>query len=323
MSFGMKNVSRIIKEKNPDLINENDKKDISSLISYVECQAENYDLSPLIINKEKISNLNFKTLAELDEAKMQSTITTMKVMNVVRYSAPILKFVCEKEKDDEKRSRLFVEINERLISYAKKVMILWNVSPEEKTNNWIINVLVRTFANSFTEHMWLEDQDIEKLAMEIHNVAELTIETKYDQSYAQPLTTSVKLAIIKAATPIYKIVNQYSFLKNKEVRDEEIKKIMTFIVNKSTSAISILTSDITEEKDRVMLFKVILEESAIIFSDIWEKNGLLFNEKYKNANEKELTILKESNPKGIQIFDYVCKKFNEQYDSIINLAKVD
>lgn len=322
MSFGMKSVTKIIKEKNPELMSENKKND-SALSSYVEDQIDNYDLSPLILNKEKIANLNFKTLAELDEAKMQSTITTMKVMNVIRYSAPILKFVFEKEKDDEKRSRLFVEINEKLISYAKKVMILWNVSPDDKSNNWIINVLVRTFANSFTEDMWLEDQDIDKLAMEIHNVAELTIEKKYDQSYFQPLTTSVKLAIIKAATPIYKSVNQYSFLKNKEVRDEEIKKIMTFIVNKTTNAISLLTNDITEEKDRVMLFKVILEESALIFSDLWEKNGLLFNEKYKNANEKEISILKESNPKGIQIFDYICKKFNEQYDSIINLAKVD
>lgn len=322
MSFGMKSVTKIIKEKNPELMSENKKND-SALSSYVDYQIDNYDLSPLILNKEKIANLNFKTLAELDEAKMQSTITTMKVMNVIRYSAPILKFVFEKEKDDEKRSRLFVEINEKLISYAKKVMILWNVSPDDKSNNWIINVLVRTFANSFTEDMWLEDQDIDKLAMEIHNVAELTIEKKYDQSYFQPLTTSVKLAIIKAATPIYKSVNQYSFLKNKEVRDEEIKKIMTFIVNKTTNAISLLTNDITEEKDRVMLFKVILEESALIFSDLWEKNGLLFNEKYKNANEKEISILKESNPKGIQIFDYICKKFNEQYDSIINLAKVD
>lgn len=322
MAFGMKNVSKIITDNNPEILKESTSKEVSSLIDYVEIQKEYYDLTPLILDKEKMSELNFKTLAELEEAKMQSTSNTIKIMNVVRYSAPILKFVCEKEKDDEKRSILFVQINERLISYAKKVMTLWNIPTDDNSNNWIVNVLVRTFANSFTEEMWLEESDIEKLAMKIHDISEMTIENKYDRSYFQPLTTSVKLAIVKAATPIYKSVNQYPFLKNKETKDEEIKKIMTFIVNKTTHAISILTNEVTEEKDRVMLFKVMLEEAANIFSDVWEKNGILFNEKYKNSKEKELTILKESNPQGIQIFEYVCKKFNEQYDSIINLASV-
>ena len=311
---------KILKNKSPQKVELSQEQ--KELNEYVSSNEERYNLSPLLKNKEAYMNKDFKSLAEAENAIMEARKNALKVMNIVRYSSPILKIAFEKSKTDEERSQSFVEINERIYAYAKKTMKVWGLDYEDQSNKWVLNVLARVYSSGMTDEMLLNDEEIEKISNEIYRISEMNIEGRYDQSFFYPMTTSIKVAIIKAATPIYLSVNNHTFLKNKEVRDEDIKKIMTFIVNKSTHAIEDLAHDITEEKDKIMMFKVILEESSKIFSDIWDKQGRAFSYKYSSASQLEIKQLKEKNPNGIDILPYVFKKFDEIYSSMINLAKI-
>lgn len=291
------------------------------LSKYIDAMKGKYDLSFLSKDHKKCAELNFKSPEEVEYAKMTARENAIKVMNVVRYSSPLLKIVCDKEKTDEGRSKLFVEFNERLIGYAKRVMIIWNISPEDINNNWILNVLTRTFAQGFSTDMILNDSEIDKLAAEVYNVAELTLEKRYDQSFSQNMTTSVKLAIIKSATPIYNSLQVHQFLKSREDLNVDCEKIISVIVNKAAEAVGILSKEMTEEKDRVMLFKVLLEEAGKMFSNIWDNVGMKFEQKYADASKEEIE-LKRKNGGVDKILEYCVSLFNNQFDNLVKLSKI-
>lgn len=320
MTFGILEVSKLIQSDDKKHINSDPKKE--ELHDYIESQKDYYDLSPLVPDKKKISEMNFKSIAEFDEVKMQATKNNLKIMNVIRYSAPILKIVCDREKTDENRSKLFTDINDRLSDYSKKIMKIWNISTEDPSNNWMINVLTRTLASGLSEDMLLSEHDIEKLALSVYNVSELTQETKSSITFFNGLTASVKISIIKTIVPIYNVLEQYSFLKDQETKDREIESIIKFLVNKSAESVAVLSEDIADEKDRTMLFKVVLEESAKIFTHEWIKYGILFEEKYKNKNKDEMDIVIKNNPKGFEVLGFICKKFEERYNHLINISKI-
>lgn len=293
------------------------------LESYIDSMSKKYDLSPLLKDQAKIEKLNLKTYEDVEVEKMRAKSEIIKVMNVIRYSAPILEIACKKEKTDEGRSKLFVEINERMMDYAKKTMVLWNISPEDKSNNWILNVLARTYAQSFNEEMMLTEDDIEKLALSVFKVSEETTEERYDRSYLSNMTTSVKVALIKAISPVMNAVYEYSFIKPKQVLEEDMIKIASIVVNRSTFAVAELVKEMADEKDRVMLFKVIAEESGKMFAQVWEKTGKKFNHKYSSVSQEELAILKKNNPNGMEdVLNFCATKFIEQHDIMIKLAKL-
>lgn len=325
MSFDQKFADKVLKKSNIDYSHYSTDfsvLEIKELREYIDTVSQQYDLTPLMVDSNKCANLGFETYEQVEEEKMKARADAIKVMNVVRYSAPLIKLACEKEKTDEKRSKLFVDINQRMVEYAKQVMVLWNLSPEDQNNNWILNVLTRVFAQGFSEDMLLNDQIIEKLAMTIYEVSEQTVETHYDVSYLDNMTNSIRMAIIKSATPIFNAVFTYQFMKPLQVLEKEVDEIIKIIVNRSTLAVSQLAKEMATEKDRVMLFKVILEETSKMFANVWIENGKVFNQKYSNRTKDELDLIRKEKPEGFPVLEYCVKKFIEQHDILINLSKL-
>lgn len=314
MSF---NVAKVIKPKKIEEVEDDEIKELKQCVmEKIDC----FNLKPLLKDQEKCAKLNLNSYEEVRNAQMIARANVMKIMNVIRYISPVLKIATKEENTDEGRAKKFVDITQRMSEYARQTMILWNISPEDENNRWILNVLIRTYTTGFGENMLIDKVDIEKLSMEIFNVSEMLQEKKYDQSKFGTLTSSIKLSIIKSLSPIYDALNTHRFLKKDQYEDME--QITKFIVNKTTFAIEELVHEMTEEIDRVMLFKVLMEESGKMFADIWNLSGEKFNKRYENATQKEWEVLKQNNPNGISILDYCCNQFEKQHDNVIKLAKM-
>lgn len=237
--------------------------------------------------------------------------------------SPLLKKALNFSEDKKKQTEYILKLNEIVINQSKKfVKNLLNLEPDDKNNTWIVNVLASFFHSSIPDELLYEEINedyfsnlISKALFYIAN--ENMDENKLKDYSPFPLHIGVQLALIKSLTGIINAQNYYDFYRN---REDDLKIIISQIFKNCANSMSELVLPSTAEQDKLMLFKMLLEESSKLFIDCWYNSANKTIEYFKKNNTNAEQI-KEKYPDGIPI-DKLMTTYNKNHSTLINLIKL-
>lgn len=277
------------------------------------------DLSGLLRDPEEINKIELSNPLALADHEEVARSKALKVMNTIRTLGPaISKALAHSDKDDE-QAQYLINMTDLTQKMAKETAEMMGVNHTYAGNRWMLNVLERTYMESLTDDM-LQDGTIgPKMIKAVYQVASEREQEKSDRDIKEiPMTLSVQLALIKAMSPILREQNKFDFFRN---RDADLERISNMIMNSASEALKETLDALTKEEDRVVAYKVFVEEAGKSFADCWKMEADKVREALNSKSAVEVETLLESRPDGLSI-DKVITNFENQFRRLKALANL-
>lgn len=327
MAFGDKNVSkrtltrniisdvRIVKPVQLEEPNHIDRNELREMVKNNNVEA---DLTGLLPNAEAIAKARTKPMA-LEMAQEKGRAQALKVMNTIRSLGPAIGRAFEYSDKEEEQAEYFVKIMDAASNMAKLTANKMGVSGSIENNRWMLNVLERIFIESLNDEMILKGNLGEKMAEEIFAVA---LERQQERSDFQfqdmPMKTSVQLAILKGMTPVLAEQSKFDFYRDKDV---DLHVLTKLIMDRASSAVNEVLDPVSKEEDRVITFKVMVEEAGKILAQCWSSHAKKVIEALSEKSATEVKELLATRPDGFSI-EGVIQNFENQFRRLKDLAKL-
>lgn len=277
------------------------------------------DLSGLLRDPEEINKIELSNPLALADHEEMARSKALKVMNTIRTLGPaISRALAYSDKDDE-QAQYLVSMTDLTQKMAKETAEVMGVNHTYAGNRWMLNVLERTYMESLPDEMLTEGSIGVKMIKAIYHVASEREQEKSDRDIKEiPITLSVQLALIKAMSPVLREQNKFDFFRN---RDADIERISNLIMNSASDALKESLDALTKEEDRVVAYKVFVEEAGKSFADCWKMEAEKVKEALDSKSAIEVETLLESRPDGLSI-DKIITNFENQFRRLKALANL-
>lgn len=277
------------------------------------------DLSGLLRDPEEINKIELSNPLALADHEEMARSKALKIMNTIRTLGPaISRALAHSDKDDEQAQHL-ITMTDLTQKMAKETAEVMGVNHTYAGNRWMLNVLERTYMEALPDDMLQEGSIGVKMVKAIYQVASEREQEKSDRDIKEiPMTLSVQLALIKAMSPILREQNKFDFFRN---RDADLERISNMIMNSASEALKESLDALTKEEDRVVAYKVFVEEAGKSFADCWKMEAEKVNEALSSKSVVEVEALLESRPDGLSI-DKIITNFENQFRRLKSLANL-
>lgn len=327
MAFGDKNTTkktitrnivaadvRIVKPVALEEFNAEERKELREMVK----NNNETDLSGLLPDPEALSKARVKPMA-LEMAQEKGRAQALKVMNTIRTLGPAINRAFQFSDKDEEQAEYFVKVMAASSNMAKKTASKMGVSGSIENNRWMLNVLERIFIESLTDEMISKGDIGEKMAEEIFAVA---LEREQEKSQMQfqdmPMKTSIQLAIMKGMTPVLAQQDEFDFYRD---RDNDLHILTQILMNRAAAAVNEVLDPVSKEEDRVITFKVMVEEGGKILAQCWQKYAKKVKEALSEKTENEVKVLLSQRPEGFNIKELI-DNFENQFRRLKDLTKI-
>lgn len=279
------------------------------------------DLSGLLRDPEEINKIELSNPLALADHEEMARSKALKVMNTIRTLGPAInRALAHSDKDDE-QAQYLITMTDLTQKMAKETAEVMGINHTYAGNRWMLNVLERTYMEALPDDMLQEGSIGVKMIKAIYQVASEREQEKSDRDIKEiPMTLSVQLALIKAMSPVLREQNKFDFFRN---RDADIESISNIIMNSASEAVKESLDPLTKEEDRVIAYKVFVEEAGKSFADCWKLEADKVKEALSSKSAIEVETLLESRPDGLSI-DKIITNFENQFrrlKSLTNLPK--
>lgn len=259
-----------------------------------------------------------------ERQELEAKKKTLKLMNALKVSAPIIKGCAERSGQEVSLSNQ--DLAKKMLQISNTFSKNWfkhvNLDPEDKGNLWMKNVIER-YANEYLSDLWVKKGvlDLNGLNELLHLMEVKDIDFSEDwrhEWFNLDVKNSIKISMIKLGIQIKKNQSFFHFFRNE---NEDFEFLMNLIGNKIGKIVQENVPPESSQEIRVSLFSVLMIEAADLFSIIWMKEakknikwlkGLSEEDReaYK-AGKKEIGIEKiiEEFDKNIEIIMMISNKF--------------
>lgn len=275
--------------------------------------------------KQILSDEDGKDFASINLKEEENKKNVLILLNTLKTLSPLLqKALLNYTDDTKKQTEYILKLNDVVIKQSKKfIEKLLKLDPEDKNNIWIINVLSSFFHSSIPDNLLIEEITENYFSDNILQALFYVTNENLGQSMMynfpeRPLSVGVQLCLIKALVPIINAQTYYDFYRKDKLTD--LKLIIGQIINNCSKSLVELVLPSTTEKDKLMLFKLLLEESSSLFVNCWYETANKTIEFFKNNNMKTKDI-KQKYPDGIPI-EKIMENYNKNHNSLISLVKL-
>lgn len=276
------------------------------------------DLTGLLPDAEAVAKARTKPMA-LEMAQEKGRAQALKLMNTIRCLGPAVGRAFEYSEKEEEQAEYFVKIMEAASNMAKTTAAKMGVSGSVDNNRWMFNVLERMFIESLNDEMIQNGNVGGKMAEQIFAVA---LERQQERSDFQfqdmPMKTSVQLAILKGMTPVLSEQSKFDFYRDKDVDMHTLTKL---VIDRASSAVNEVLDPVSKEEDRVITFKVMVEEAGKIMAQCWASHAKKVMEALSEKTTTEVKELLATRPDGFSI-DVAIQNFESQFRRLKDLAKL-
>lgn len=311
------NISAPVVEAKAQEIEANDSDAIEEVNKIVADSSA--DLSGLLRDTEAVNKIELANPLAMSDYEEAARGKALKVMNTIRTLGPAIgRALAYSDKEDE-QAQYLISMTGLTQKMARETAEVMGVNHSYIGNRWMLNVLERAFMEFLPEKM-LEDGKIGvKMIEAIYQVAAEREQEKTDRDIKEiPMTISVQLALVKAMSPVLREQNEFDFFRN---RDSDIERISNMIMNSASEALKETLDVLTKEEDRVVAYKVFVEEAGKSFADCWRIEANKVKEAIQSKSVAEVQALLESRPDGLSI-DKVINNFENQFRRLKSLANL-
>lgn len=268
------------------------------------------DLTGLLRDPQEVEKVVSANPLAMSEYEKEGREKALKIMNAFRTLGPAISRALKSSTTEDEQAQYLINTSAFTQKTAIKTAEVMGVNHTSPSNRWMINVLERIYMESLPDEI-LEDSEIgEKLIKAIYAVAAEREQEKSDKDIRDvPLTLSVQLALIKAMAPIIKEQSKFDFFRE---RDADLERLANIIMNSAAEAVKEMLDPLTKEEDRVIAYKVFVEEAGKCLADSWEIEAVSVKEALSSRSEAEVSALLASRPDGLSI-DKVLTNFENQF----------
>lgn len=285
-------------------------------------QNENY-----VVNAKKDTSFLHQDQKTIDEAtnsaprniplwENDARVKTLQTMNVIRSLSPVISVAIREASEDQQQAEIFTELMSKVNQLAVITGTIIGADTENKMDKWIFNTLERVFSESVINSDLLHCDTAEKFA---HAVVAATEERLTDKEEFTQISSDIhmKIAMIKAISPVITEQQKFDFFRNKE---EDTELLSDIIFEKTANAVIELVDPFTKEQERVIIFQILSEVAGKTLAESWSLAAKILKEDLNNKTDREIEILKNANPNGFPISS-VIESFEENFRKLIELSK--
>lgn len=274
------------------------------------------DVSFLLQDSKALEDATEKAPRNIPLWENEAKIKTLQTMNAIRMLSPAIGIAIKEASEDQQQAEIFTEIMSRVNKLAVITGTIIGADDNNKYDKWIFNTLERVYSESMTTSDILFSDSAEKLAHAVVKAGEDRVSDKED--FVQlPANMHMKIAIIKAMSPVMIEYNKFDFFRNEE---EDMEILSDLIFEKTSNAILELVDPFTKEQERVILFQILSELAGKFLSESWSLAAKILQEDLSNKTDREMDILKSANPKGFSIAS-VIEDFEENFRKLVDISK--
>jgi len=262
----------------------------------------------------KVESVNPLAVADYEESARDKAL---KIMNALRTLGPAVGRAFAYSDKEEEQVEYLIKMTSATHEMAKQMAEQMGVNHSTAGNRWMINVLERTFMEALPDSM-IEDGKIgSQMIQAIYDVAAEREQEKGTFNIKDvPMKLSVQLAIVKAMSPVLKEQENFSFYRNK---DTDVSEFANIIMSSAAKAVEETLDPLAREEDRVVAYKVFLEEAGICLAYCWKEEAAKVKEALSLKSKPEVKALLDARPDGLSI-DKVISNFEEQFRRLKGLA---
>lgn len=253
-----------------------------------------------------------------DEARRK----TLRLLNAIKVISPLLTAIMETpatEMSSEKAANAFRDMVSTVSLLAERVSLKIGANPDNAKDYWIRNVLERVFAEALRDQ-WVKNKKIDVSFVESCMDKVLLVEGLPEASNDYEnlsSSSSVKVALVRAATAVMvKAQTGFDFFRNVS---DDLEPILEKVRNAALSAAGTLTEANTSEKERAVLFSMLLTEAGSMYATSWWSVGKETVESLSRLSDKDMAKLLKENPKGLPL-DRVNEMFDRNFARLVSLS---
>lgn len=249
---------------------------------------------------------------------------TLKTLNALKIVSPIISALMQRPGVDgtnEELSNNFKELISQTSAISESICEQLGIDPLKEKNFWIRNVLEKSFAEvlnvQWTTYGKTDIESLKKLMQYIVKFGETASEkTQYDEI---PEESLIKIAAIKAMLPIITEAQQNKLYRNLE---DDIEPIMTKLFNVAKDAVTKISDDYANEKDRSKLFYMIIQEAGVLYASSLKAEGTRIDKIMAQHTPSKLeAILDKYKKTGGLPMNKVDSDFDKYFEKMINITE--